>query len=303
VRLERLGIEPSLREELKRLGIQTVGAFLQLPADGVLRRFGTEAHRLHLQAMEDLSVPLQPLEAGEPLVTGMDFETPEQDAARLLFFLKGMLHPLLKQLEARGQALSELRLRLEPETGRPRVEALRPAVPTLEPLLLLELVRLRLDALELKAPLIGLRLGVRGALLAPEQLRLFDEPPRRDRAAAGRALARIRAELGEGAVVRAALKEGHLPEASFVWQPMDQLPEAEPSRIAEPPLVRRLLAPPRELRPEESELEAGPFVVSGGWWVREVHREYYFLEKHTGEIWWVYYDRKRKRWFLQATVD
>ena len=53
-----------------------------------------------------------------------------------------------------------------------------------------------------------------------EQLRVFAEQPRRDLAAADRALARLRAELGEESVVRAVLCDGHLPEACFAWQPI-----------------------------------------------------------------------------------
>jgi protein ImuB len=47
----------------------------------------------------------------------------------------------------------------------------------------------------------------------------------------------------------------------------------------------------------------GPYVVSGGWWHRTVHREYHFAETRTGEMLWVYYDRPRRRWFLQGRVE
>ena len=47
----------------------------------------------------------------------------------------------------------------------------------------------------------------------------------------------------------------------------------------------------------------GPYVVSGGWWTRHVHREYHFAETRGGELLWVYYDRVRRRWFLQGRVE
>ncbi len=47
----------------------------------------------------------------------------------------------------------------------------------------------------------------------------------------------------------------------------------------------------------------GPYVVSGGWWVREVHREYYFVETQRGDVLWIYYDRHRRNWMLQGQVD
>ena len=40
-----------------------------------------------------------------------------------------------------------------------------------------------------------------------------------------------------------------------------------------------------------------------GWWNRPVHREYHFAETQKGELLWVYYDRSRRRWFLQGRVE
>ena len=47
----------------------------------------------------------------------------------------------------------------------------------------------------------------------------------------------------------------------------------------------------------------GPYVVSGGWWNRALHRDYHFVETQKGEILWIYYDRARRRWFLQGRVE
>ena len=55
---------------------------------------------------------------------------------------------------------------------------------------------------------------------AQEQKPMFAERPRRDVAAASRALARVQAELGNDAVAHARLREGHLPEARFTWEPI-----------------------------------------------------------------------------------
>jgi protein ImuB len=47
----------------------------------------------------------------------------------------------------------------------------------------------------------------------------------------------------------------------------------------------------------------GPYVVSGGWWVREQIREYHFVELRRGDVLWMFYDRVRARWFLQGGVE
>jgi len=47
----------------------------------------------------------------------------------------------------------------------------------------------------------------------------------------------------------------------------------------------------------------GPYVLSGGWWNREIHREYYFAETGRGDFLWLYYDKRRRRWFLQGWIE
>ena len=47
----------------------------------------------------------------------------------------------------------------------------------------------------------------------------------------------------------------------------------------------------------------GPHRVSGGWWVRTVERDYYFVTTEAGEILWVFYDRVRRAWYLHGWLD
>ena len=47
----------------------------------------------------------------------------------------------------------------------------------------------------------------------------------------------------------------------------------------------------------------GPYIISGGWWQHELHREYHFAELRRGDCLWVYYDRNRRRWFCHGAVE
>jgi protein ImuB len=131
-------------------------------------------------------------------------------------------------------------------------------------------------------------------------------------------LGRVRARFGNDAVVQAVLRDGHLPEARFGWEPLAKLPPAAPKPDAPAPLVRRLWAqpivlPPRPAREPDGWLLrglahgpvqrfVGPYVLSGGWWRREIARDYYFTQMKSGEIFWIYYDERRRTWFLQGQV-
>ena len=324
VPLRRLDVDPALRDALDKLGVRTVGAFLRLPASGVRRRFGREAHRLHREAAGDLAVPFQPAPAVEPLARRLDLDAPETGVERLLFRVKQALDPLLGVMASRQEALAglELRLRLDAPATAPRVERverIRPAAPTLDVRQVLNLVRLRVEGLTLSAGVIEIGLAVTPARATREQLRLFQEGTRRDLRAADRAVARVRAEFGDGAVVRAALADGHLPEAAFDWRPLDHVVRPVPAPDGVLLLVRRFFAAPRRMpSPRQRELDGrvapgagpgraggmrGPYVVAGGWWRTPIHREYYFAGAG-GRAWrWIYYDRRRRAWFEQGAVE
>ena len=333
VALNRLNIEPKFRDALFKLGIKTVGALVSLPAGGLRERFGKQAHRLHRMAAGDLWMPLEPSAPEEPARQKILLDDAEYDSTRLLFLIKQLLHPLLTTLAARHQALVALWLSLLIDHGDWFKESLRPAVPTLDVVQILDLVRLRLESLQLAAGVIEIELRAEACAATSEQLRLFAEKPvlsqvegpTRDLEAANRALARLRAEFGDDAVVCAKLTDGHLPEARFTWEPLTRV--KLPTNVLNDlnssipkVLIRRVSAKPIGLAggpyhshedgwlilgPKHGQIDklTGPYVFAGGWWNREIQREYYFAETRGGDLLWLYYDRVRRRWFWQGTIE
>ncbi len=327
VSLDSLDLEPDLRDALFKLGIKTVGALLALPPGGLYERFGPAAYRLHRMASGDLWQPLKSSAPEEPVRQKLLLDDPETDSARLLFLIKRLLDPMLAALAARSEALVELKLRFLIDGSGRREERIRLAVPTLDSVQVLDLVRLRLETLEIFAGIKEIELIAGATPASTEQLRLFNEKPERDLAAADRALARLRAEFGDASVVRAKLTDGHLPEARFAWEPLDrvELPTCPehgrrgPKERGPMNLVRRIMAKPVSLPsspmthddgwpllgPRYGAVEklSGPYIFSGGWWNREIQREYYFAETRKGDLLWVYYDRMRRKWFLQGWLE
>ncbi|MBK1730784.1 DNA polymerase Y family protein [Thiococcus pfennigii] len=315
VPLERLAIEPQVRDALARLGVSTLGRLLELPAEGLGRRYGPGALELHRLASGDLTLPLQPQRPVPSPTRRLILDEAETDAERLVRLIERLLTPLLAELAGRGQVLEELHLLLRFERlGRHR-ERLRPAAPTGDVPQLIELVRLRLAQARLPDGVTELWLAARPTMPEPRQPELLDGRPHRDLEAADRALARVRAALGEQAVVRARLGAGHLPENGFDWEPLPQLAPARPPGHRQPRLVRRLyrrplpLSPPRiagrddDRRPDAMTRAVGPYLIAGGWWVRPVQRAYYFFETRDGALLWVFYDRLRRRWRLHGRVE
>ncbi len=344
VPLARLGLEPALRDDLCKLGITTLGAFLELPEGGLHERFGDQASRLHRLASGRAWAPLAPVYEAERCAARHELGYADADQERLLRYVEALLGGLLAELAARRRAARAVRLLFHLDTRGLWEETVRPAVPTRDAAQLLELVRLRLEYATLPAKVEELEIELHDVPEELAQAELYPDNPRRPADAAARALARLGAEFGPAAVVRARLREGHLPEATFVWEPLDPaaaaprrpgdaaaprapwpppLPFAAPRPEPRPPearLVRRLLAAPAALPPRSHHLRddgwlirspldgavvklSGPYVVSGGWWNRTVHREYHYAQTVRGELLWVFYDPRRRRWFLQGDIE
>jgi len=316
VSLDELGLDPSLLEELEKLGSATVGAFLRLPPTGVRRRFGEQIHRLHQRARGDLRLPLQAEFDDGPIEACIEFDDPVSVSTRLVFRVKRRLNPLLARLADRQRDVTRLRIELFTDADPLEPLEVEPATPTTDAERLLELVRLQLEGCDIERAVDRLELTVRTSRTRDEQLQLFEEAPRRDLEDANRALERLQAEFGSGAVVRAVPKEGHLPEAQFDWEPLDRLEEASPEQAPESPaLVRRFWSSPRQLPADEAPgrqlalptgrgiVLGGPYLVSGGWWVRETRRAYYFAERSDGALLWLYWDGRREEWHLQGRVE
>ena len=324
VLLERLDLAPRLRDALARLGVFTLGQLVQLPSSGIRERFGAEAHRLVQLAAGERWDPLVPSAKVEVEEQRILLDDEERDLEALVFIIKGALDRLLVKLSGRRRALTtlhlELRLRHSIHQLETRVDCITPAEPTLDSRSLLRLVHLRLEGSPPAAGVVEVRLWASECPATAEQLSLFAQRPARELRAANEALSRLRAELGEDAVVTPRLREGHLPEARFGWQRLSSLVEARPALGAAQPLVRRIFSRPQPLPPQVGSVRddgwmvsgpehgcvvrlAGPFVLSGGWWAGEVQREYHFADTRRGDCLWVYYDLARRRWYWQGAVE
>jgi protein ImuB len=337
VPLMRLHIDPKLRDALERLGLSTLGDLRGFGADQLGVRFGAEAARLGRVARgEEVLSLCREVHADTPRIE-LEVDPPDDDVARLCFVLKRALDLLLEEVRRRGQSVRALWMRLSLMRSPECAQRLEPSAPTRDGKLLLELLRLRLSTLRLDSPVVEVALEAETSDLAQGQLSMF--VPKRDLAAGERALARLKASFGEDVVCRAELVDAHLPEAQFRWVPVTglSLPRGEEREEGEEvrPLVRRFLRRPELLAVGEGDGEAahalddvrdrgerersrarstllhagqrltltGPYRISGGWWAREVARDYYYARSESGALSWIFYDALRESWFLQATVD
>ena len=304
VALHQLDLAPAALKLTRRLGLHSINELLDLPAEGIQRRFGDEVFRLYRQARGDLRDPGTAFHISNAPSQVDHFDHSERDTNRLLFRIKRHLHRLLSTLEKEGEKLTRLTLILHLDDGDDPIHTeICPAEPSMEALLLLDLVRLRLETLPISKGITDVVITAHGEQTTTEQMSLFADHSRRDIDAANRALARLRAEFGAHTILRVTPRPGHLPESRFDLARLDELtlPESNAPTTETGPAVRRFFPAPIHLRTRpDTPIRAGPHTISGGWWVREVHRDYHLLTTDDQRLLWVFFDHRRQRWYLHG---
>ncbi len=332
VALPGLGLPARRVAALASLQVETLGDLLRLPAADLRARFGAEVAKLHADASGSSWRALRPRQRREPVRASIVVDPPEELDERLLFAIKGILPKLIEQLRGASERVHSLSLHLLLDRCDPIELTIEIAEPTSELLPILDLIRLRLGTVSLESPVTELVITLSGSRPALPQLDLLAERERRDPRAAERALDRIRAAYGERSVTRAQLRETHLPEASFTWEPTCSIRQPQATALAanlsasSSCLIRRLLRRPIPLQSTDAACTSadppmpsiagavppafgsirrlhGPHRISGGWWVRPVERDYYYAETTGDEYLWLFYDRPRQRWFLHGVLD
>ncbi|HEV8319969.1 MAG TPA: DNA polymerase Y family protein [Myxococcota bacterium] len=313
-----LPIGGEVRQGIASLGISRIGELAALPLGGVGARFGpagVEAWRL-AHAI-DVRGPLTPPPSSqviEEVDLLVDAPAPVTQIEPLLFVLRGMMARFEARLTSQGLAAATLDLVLGHETGGEGEtrHRLRPARATAQARALWELCRITLEERAgAAAGVASLRLETVELVKAPReqgdlwQARWFDP------AAAEAVLARLRARLGEDAVVEAVTADAHRPEARGRFEPLKTFaPMATPTPGARSSSAEkeerlkwalRLYEEPRTVEVTCDEdvpatvggqevVEAwGPERLSGEWWTgRPFDRVYWRVATDRDEWLWIF---------------
>ncbi len=327
--LTLLDLDEAMRTTLADAGVTTFGQAATLPRDALARRGGAELLATLDRALGRVADPRPPFVPPPRFTSKLDLPAPVHDTEALGFGVNRLVQELATWLTARGLGLTRLKLTLTHERylrqrGLPAtVVSFALGAPARMPAHLLGVLRERLARVALPAPVESLALASeetsplpgRNLGLLPGDEATAVEVPLVDR---------LRARLGESAVVRIAPHAEHRPEqavresaiatigstkptvkrqagAKKTGRIADELPEAPRPLwlLAEPqPLAHCLEAQPWVLRD-------GPERIESGWWDgADVRRDYFVAENPHGEVMWVYRDHRYGiddgEWFLHG---
>ena len=331
--LALVDLEDALRTTLADAGVTTFGQAVVLPRDGLARRGGADLLITLDRALGRVADPRPPFVPPPHFQARLDLPAPVHDTEALGFGVNRLVQELATWLTARGLGVTQLQLTLTHERhlrqrGLPATAVpLALGAPARMPAHLLGVLRERLARVALPASVEAIALAsVATAPLPGRNLGLLPG----DEAAAVLVplIDRLRARLGEDAVVRVAPHAEHRPEqaardvavsalASAAKSSAGPRPTRHPQGVAgllpDAPRPLWLLAEPQPLahlfktRPwtPEWKLRDGPERIESGWWDgADIRRDYFVAESPHGQIMWIYRDHRHGiddgEWFLHG---
>jgi protein ImuB len=340
--LALIPMEGELRATLAALGIGTAGAFAALDSEDVERRWGAMGLAAwRLARGEDVRRPVLASVSARHAIE-VELSSPATTMEPVLFLLRPAIDRLASALASEGRAAATVAITLTlddrrsalpsgaaPHTVTRQVHLPRPVARAAP---LVEHCRALLDTWTLTAPVCGLAVAITSTAPATSEQGDLLALGWHDPAAADAAFARLRAELGDRAVVRPALRDEHRPERNGAWcESGDARVDVRTARSAKTDArtagIANVAEPPRAPalrlleKPETVDVEwdgdrpcalwwrerrvaiaraAGPERLSGDWWKDGYARDYWRCESDSGEL---LAFRERERWFVQGWYD
>ncbi|GGP24757.1 Y-family DNA polymerase [Silvimonas amylolytica] len=299
-----LPVDNATLEGLAQLGLQNLGALLDLPRAGLKRRFGVALPNLLDQALGLAADPRDPFTPPDRFEYGVDLDYPVDSLDAFAKVGQWLFDALETFLSGRGLGVQEVTLRLKHEDIPASELTVRFGMPGRRAAEFMSVLQERLERYELAAPAATI------TLIADQLHQLDGMPLGLFGHAAGDAnfqllLARLSARLGEDAVRAVATVSDHRPERAWrLASPGDKseaLPVgARPGWLMAQPQALSL----RNEQPWYGEvltLQGRPERIESGWWDEHpVVRDYYIAQGVSGRRYWILYDHFQNSWWLHG---
>ncbi len=297
--VSQLALKPRLAAQLQGMGIRQLGDLLALPREALVNRF-SPALLEHLDRLcGERPDPPQPYPFPPQFRRRQEFNRELENSQALLFPLRPILEALQGYLRYQGLQALSLLLQLEyRDSAGPQlhIEHSGGASAVTD---WLELCRLKLEALKLQQPVLGMMLEVsqfRELQAAPVDL--FSQA--RGDSDPDQLFSRLRIRLGEQAVQPLALAADHRPECGWSTDCSANV-KLSPDQQGRPCwLLKQPQRIEKALVKQRLKFIKGPERISSGWWDQQpVRRDYYVARWPDGRLGWLFRDDS-DRWFLHG---
>ncbi|MBL8517297.1 MAG: DNA polymerase Y family protein [Betaproteobacteria bacterium] len=301
-RLEKLPLalmdwSPDIVSKLTALGVMTFDDFLELPADGVAKRFGERCWYDVQRALGHVPDPQPYFTPPETFRTRTEFGFEVNDAMALLFPLRRLLSELEGYLRARGAGVLAFHIRLDCANrlheevtvgvGRPERNAER----------LLGLAKERLARTVLRAGVLAMGLHIDRLQPFMQVSESWLPDPQQQADSWFQLVDKLVARLGSDNVYRMQPVDDFRPESAWRTTAPAAPWKVSPASNGRGPRPLFLLPVPRKLQVDRGtplchgkiDFLAGPERMEFGWWDgKPALRDYFVGRNPHGETVWLY---------------
>lgn len=316
----RLGSETL--ERLAKLGLHTIGSFMDMPATALRRRFGIELLRqLALALGEEMEI-LEPVKPAVPYREQLPAAEPIATPAGIAIAIRSLLSDLCLRLQRESKGLRHCQLSCYRVDGHLTSSAITTGRPSRNTTHLFKLFEGRIPEIE---PGLGIELFLLEASVVEDLENTQDALwtiSGGSEAAVAELLDRIAGRVGPNAIQRFLPEAHHWPERSFrpavslaekpqgAWRsdlprPLHLLPEPERISVSVPmpdypPLLFIYKGTTHRVQKAD-----GPERIEQEWWLQEgLYRDYYCVENEQGARYWLFrlgdYQQGDPKWFLHG---
>lgn len=302
-----LRLEPLVLERLQKLGLSTVGSFINMQRSALRRRFGTDLLLRIDQAAGLANEVIQPLQPVQPYHERLPCLEPIITRTGIEIALERLLETLCQRLQQEGKGLRTAILkcyRIDHQMVQATIGANRASHNTTHLFKLFELKILMLE------PGPGIELFTLDAPIVedvePSQEALWRGASAVEETGIAELLDRLAGKAVPGAIRRYLPDEHYWPERAVklaaslqekpatAWRtdrprPIRLLPEPEPVLVSAPipdypPMLFRYKGKVHTIRKAD-----GPERIEREWWLDPgEHRDYYCVEDEEGRRYWIF---------------
>ena len=334
-----LDVEEETRQALRRAGFRTIGELAKLPAAPLAARFGGALINLldRLLGREDRHIT--PHRTPDPITAELRFPEPIGRTDDVLDGIEMLVGQASIELRERGEGGRTFAVRLHRSDGHIARLVVETDAPTRDPVLVIRLLRERIDSLaDPLDPGFGYD-SIDLAVLRAEALAERQESLEAESGIStdiGPLLDRLAVRYGPDHVLRFAAGDSHIPERCGLlrsisgtsvgasWPPAEPgEPPLRPLMLFDPPQRVEVLAavpdgPPRRFRWRGKTYlvthHEGPERIAPEWWRRRgghsdnpaLSRDYYRIEEEGGHRFWLFrhglYQRETRTpdWYIHG---
>lgn len=317
-----LRLDNTILARLKKLGLQQIGSFMDMPQSALRRRFGAALPLRIGQALgkeTETIIPVKPIEPYQERLNSME---PIPTLTGITIALQELLNTLCSRFESEGMGLRQAIFKAYRVDGNVQQIEIGTVYPSRNTAHLFKLFEHKIATLE---PALGFELFVLEALkveaVTNEQAAIWNAAIQSDKKVT-ELLDRVASKTGNDTICRYLPAEHYWPERSVkAAAPLWEKPTTpwrtdwpRPVHLLSKPEVIEVTAvlpdyPPMWFRYQgklHNVAKAdGPERIEQEWWLADgLYRDYYCIEDDNGARYWLFrsgpYDAGRPEWFIHG---